>query len=321
MTTSVDTLAEHVRAYLDHLKVERGLSAHTIAAYSSDLDRYREYLGGLGITEPAQINQAVVAGFPVYLTGQGLAAASVGRMTVAVRGLHRFWAEEGRSADDPAHDVSPVSPGRRLPKALTLDQVTALIQATGGHLPGASPEQLCDLALVEVLYGTGARVSEILALTMEDVTRTLSDVTLGLRLWGKGGKERVVPLGSYARDALRAWLVRGRPQVAGLATTESPAVFLNSRGKPLSRQSAFNRIEALGTLAGIDQPVSPHTLRHTYATHLIDGGADIRVVQELLGHSSVATTQIYTLVTVDHLREVYASSHPRAHFPPDQRPL
>ncbi|MCL2482726.1 MAG: site-specific tyrosine recombinase XerD [Propionibacteriaceae bacterium] len=321
MTTSADAMAEQVRAYLDHLKVERGLSAHTIAAYTRDLGRYREYLAGVGITEPDQINQAMVAGFPVYLTGQGLAAASVGRMTVAVRGLHRFWAEEGRSADDPAHEVSPVAPGQRLPKALTLDQVTALLRATGGCLPGASPEQLCDQALVEVLYGTGARVSEILALRVEDATRTLSDVALGLRLWGKGGKERVVPLGSYARDAVQAWLVRGRPQVAGLAATPSPALFLNSRGHPLSRQSAFNRIEALGTRAGIDQPVSPHTLRHTYATHLIDGGADIRVVQELLGHSSVATTQIYTLVTVDHLREVYRASHPRAQFPPGERPL
>jgi len=311
MTTTTE-ISRAVGTYLDHLKAERGLSPHTIAAYSRDLARYADYLATLGIDEPAQITVAAVTGFPVQLAKQGLAAASVGRMTVAVRGLHRFWAEEGVTTDDPARGVTPPTPGRHLPKALDITQVEQLIAATGGKLEGATAEQLCDQALVEVLYGTGARISEALALDVDDATRMLSDPTLGLRLLGKGNKERIVPVGQYARAALEAWLVRGRPQLAPLAKRATPALFLNARGGRLSRQSAFNRIEVLGLEAKIDTPVSPHTLRHSYATHLIDGGADVRVVQELLGHASVATTQIYTLITVDHLSEVYRSAHPRA---------
>jgi integrase/recombinase XerD len=297
-----------VGVFLDHLKAERGLSANTIAAYSRDLRAYLEYLGGCGVSAADQISPALVAGFPVAVTRRGLASASVGRMTVAVRALHRFWHQEGITADNPADRVSPPRAPSRLPKALTVEQVADLIAATGADRPGASAEQLGDRALVEVLYGTGARVSEVLALDAADAARLLEDPEAGLRLLGKGGKQRVVPVGSYARAAIEAWLVRGRP---GLARRGVSALFLNARGYRLSRQSAFNRIEALGERAGL-VGVSPHTLRHSYATHLIDGGADIRVVQELLGHSSVATTQVYTLVTVEHLREVYRASHPRA---------
>jgi len=311
-----DPLDLHVRVYLDHLKAERGLSAHTIAAYSRDMARYMEYLRGLGVREPGQVTHAMVAGFPVWLTEQGLAPSSVGRMTVAVRGLHKFWAEEATIPTNPAQSVTPPVPGRRLPKALTVEEVTALIEATGGHLPNATPTQLCDRALVEVLYGTGARISEVVGLNVDDATRMLSEEGLGLRLMGKGSKERVVPVGYFAREAVEAWLVRGRPQLAGLAKQATPALFLNARGGRLSRESAFNRVETLGKKAGISTEVSPHTLRHSYATHLIDGGADVRVVQELLGHSSVATTQIYTLITVDHLREVYREAHPRARVVP-----
>jgi len=307
-----DALDREVQVYLDHLKSERGLSAHTIDAYTRDLSRYIDYLRMSGVVNPREVTPVVVSGFPQWLNGQGLASSSVGRMTVAVRGLHKFWAEEGVTSDDPAHGVTPPQPGRRLPKALTIEEVESLIRATGGKAEHPTPAQLCDWALVELLYGTGARVSEAVGLDVDDATRMLSDNDLGLRLMGKGSKERIVPVGSYAREALDAWLVRGRPQLAGLAAHATPALFLNSRGRRLSRESAFNRIEALGKEAGITQEVSPHTLRHTYATHLIDGGADVRVVQELLGHSSVATTQIYTLVTVDHLREVYRTSHPRA---------
>ena len=307
-----DALELQVRVYLDHLKAERGLSAHTIEAYGRDLARYTEYLRMWHVAEPDQVTPVVVSGFPQWLNEQGLASSSVGRMTVAVRGLHKFWADESVTPDDPAHAVTPPQPGRRLPKALTIEEVESLIRATGGKAEHPTPAQLCDWALVELLYGTGARISEAVGLDVDDVTRMLCEDDMGLRLMGKGSKERIVPVGSYAREALDAWLVRGRPQLSGMAVRATPALFLNARGGRLSRESAFNRIEALGKQAGISTEVSPHTLRHTYATHLIDGGADVRVVQELLGHSSVATTQIYTLITVDHLREVYRGAHPRA---------
>ncbi|MCL2784186.1 MAG: site-specific tyrosine recombinase XerD [Propionibacteriaceae bacterium] len=307
MTNALD---REIAVYLDHLKAERGLSTHTIAAYSRDLARYAEYLRAAGITEPCAIDRIAAAGFPIQLAAQGLAASSVGRMTVAVRGLHRFWADEGITAINPAQMINPAAPGRRLPKALTIDQVEALIEATGGRHPGAPPDQIRDWALVEVLYGTGARISEVLDLDVEDVIRMLADETMGLKFTGKGNKQRILPVGRFAREAMQEWLVRGRPAV--LASRATSAFFLNIRGGRLSRQSAFNRILALGHKAAITQEISPHTLRHSYATHLIDGGADVRVVQELLGHSSVATTQIYTLITVDHLREVYRVSHPRA---------
>jgi integrase/recombinase XerD len=301
-----------VRAYLDHLKAERGLSAHTIAAYTRDLDRYLDYLSSQSISEPEAISPAIVAGFPIALTKTGLAQASVGRMTVAVRGLHRFWLDDGLSTVNPAQNVAPPNQTRHLPKALSLDQIEALITASGGRALAPSSGELCDWALVEILYGTGARISEVLGLNVDDATRMLSDETAGLKLMGKGSKERLVPVGRYAREALEAWLVRGRPSLAGRTTRGNPALFLNERGGRMSRQSAFNRIEALGRKAEIAAEVSPHTLRHSYATHLIDGGADVRVVQELLGHASVATTQIYTLITIDHLREVYRTAHPRA---------
>jgi integrase/recombinase XerD len=308
VTAPPDPLARLVGVFLDHLKAERGLSANTIAAYSRDLAAYRDYLGARGVTAADQIDQGLVAGFAVAAAQRGLAPASVGRMTVAVRALHRFWAQEALTADNPADRVNPARVPSRLPQALTVEQVSDLIAAAGADRPGATAEQLCDRALVEVLYGTGARVSEALGLDVDDAARLLADDQAGLRLLGKGGKQRVVPVGSYARAGVEAWLVRGRPT---LAQRDTPALFLNARGTRLSRQSAFNRIEALGARAGL-VGVSPHTLRHSYATHLIDGGADIRVVQELLGHSSVVTTQVYTLVTVEHLREVYRASHPRA---------
>ena len=297
--------------YLDHLRAERGLSANTIAAYRRDLTRYTEYLDAHGVTAPASIDPALVAGFEEALTAQGLAPASVARMVVAVRGLHRFWTAEGITPVDPSRDVELPATGRHLPKALSVEQVEALIAAAGAASPAAGAVELRDAALVELLYGTGARVSEAMSLDVDDVTRVLADDTLGLRLRGKGSKERLVPLGRFARAAVDAWLVRGRPLWAGLHWQATGALFLNSRGGRLSRQSAFNRVQVLARQAGLG-PISPHTLRHSYATHLLDGGADVRVVQELLGHASVATTQIYTLVTVDHLREVYRMAHPRA---------
>ncbi|MDR0991186.1 MAG: site-specific tyrosine recombinase XerD [Propionibacteriaceae bacterium] len=304
--------AEPVQDYLDHIQVERGLSTNTVAAYRRDLAAYVTYLNQAQVAGPEAITPVLVAGFATALRHRGLATSSINRMVVAVRGLHRFWASEAITATDPAHDVEPPAIGQRLPKALAIDQVMALIAAAGAEGPEAGPVELRDGALLELLYGTGARISEVTALDVDEIRRLLGDDDLGLTLVGKGGKTRVVPVGHFARAALEAWLVRGRPALARRSAQPSPALFLNARGGRLSRQSAFHRIHQVATRAGLAADISPHTLRHSYATHLIDGGADVRVVQELLGHASVATTQIYTLITVDHLREVYRMAHPRA---------
>ena len=311
----MDVLAGHLATYLDHLRVERGLSGHTVAAYRRDLERYLSALRAAGATQPSHVTPEHVRAFATSLRSgedgrRPLAAASVARTIVAVRGLHRFWLSERVTATDPAIDIAPPQPGRRLPKALDVAQVARLLEAAAG--PDPTPADLCDAALLELLYGTGARISEVVTLDVDDLTRALSDDTSGLRLLGKGDKERVVPLGSYARAAVDAWLVRGRPALAGRSGRATPALLLNARGARLSRQSAFNRIRTVASKAGMAVEISPHTLRHSYATHLLDGGADIRVVQELLGHASVTTTQIYTMVTVARLREVYAEAHPRA---------
>ena len=308
MATGLERL---VRAYLDHLGVERGASANTLAGYRRDLARYLTHLAGRGITEPGQVTEADITGFGAALSegtdGSPLAPASVARALVAVRGLHRFGASEGLG-ENPAAAVSPPKQARRLPKALDQAAVQRLLDAPDTTTVAG----LRDAALLELLYGTGARITEVLDLDVDDLTAALADPELGLRLFGKGRKERLVPLGSYARAAVEAWLVRGRPTWAAKATRSTPALLLNSQGRRLSRQSAWAIIRQHAETAGIAVEVSPHTLRHSYATHLLDGGADVRVVQELLGHASVTTTQLYTLVTVEHLREVYLSSHPRA---------
>ncbi|EFS87531.1 site-specific tyrosine recombinase XerD [Cutibacterium acnes] len=305
MTSSV---GGHVEDYLRHLVVERGLSDNTVQAYRRDLLRYQEYLGSRGIGSLAEVTRVDVEEFRRHLDHIGLAPASVTRCVVAVRNLHRFAVGSGQVQADVTAGMSPGTRSRRLPKALTMDQVESLLAA-----PDTSTvEGLRDAALLELLYGTGARVSEVCALDVDDIRRVLDDPDLGLRLIGKGDKERIVPLGSYAAKAVDAWLIRGRPAWAEIGNGEH-ALLLNTRGRRLSRQSAWAVIRRAGEAAGLDvEHLSPHSLRHSYATHLLDGGADVRVVQELLGHSSVTTTQIYTLVTADHLREVYRSSHPRA---------
>lgn len=299
-----------VADFLGHLVVERGASPNTVSGYRRDLNRYAEFLNRRGIPDVTAITEADITAFGVWLrTGDDdhppLAAASVARAIVAVRSLHRFAIEDGVSLVNPAAAVPPARIGRRLPKALSMADVLALLQAPDG----TQPLGLRDAALLELLYGTGARVSEVLALDVDDATALLADDQAGLRLFGKGNKERIVPVGGYARAALQAWLVRGRP---GL-TPRCPALFLNSRGDRLSRQSAWAVLRDNAARAGIPTEISPHTLRHSCATHLLDGGADVRVVQELLGHASVTTTQIYTMVTAEHLREVFLSAHPRAH--------
>lgn len=305
MTSLVGGQAED---YLRHLVVERGLSDNTVQAYRRDLLRYQEYLGSRGIGSLAEVTRVDVEEFRRHLDHIGLAPASVTRCVVAVRNLHRFAVGSGQLQADVTAGMSPGTRSRRLPKALSMDQVESLLAA-----PDTSTvEGLRDAALLELLYGTGARVSEVCALDVDDIRPVLDDPDLGLRLIGKGDKERIVPLGSYAAKAVDAWLIRGRPAWAEIGNGEH-ALLLNTRGRRLSRQSAWAVIRRAGEAAGLDvEHLSPHSLRHSYATHLLDGGADVRVVQELLGHSSVTTTQIYTLVTANHLREVYRSSHPRA---------
>ena len=306
---SLEKLAE---SYFRHLTVERGMAKNTLLAYRRDIARYLAFLERAGISSVELIGELTVADFAQSLSEvHGMVESSVARILSAVRGLHRFWLIEGISMQDPAATVKPPKQRRRLPKAITVDAVEKLLSASGPEANDedailADPVKVRDRALLELMYATGARVSEVLALDLDD----LIDPTL-VRLFGKGSKERVVPVGSYAQRALQAYLVRVRPMLVALGKG-TPALFLNQRGGRLSRQSAWQIISTAGEKAGLGAEISPHTLRHSFATHLLEGGADVRVVQELLGHSSVATTQIYTLVTVDKLREVYVNAHPRA---------
>ncbi|GGP63908.1 site-specific tyrosine recombinase XerD [Saccharothrix coeruleofusca] len=291
---------DSIATYLDHLAVERGTARNTLDSYARDLRRYAEHLAARGITDLAGVTEAVVADFLASLRERGLAASSAARTLVAVRGLHRFAHREGVTPADPARAVHPPTPPRRLPKALPVDDVLRLLDT-----PGDTPAALRDRALLELLYSSGARISEVVGLDVDDVDAAERTVLLD----GKGGKQRVVPVGRPALAALESYLVRARPSLAKRA---NPALFLNARGGRLSRQTAWHVLKTAAERAGITAEVSPHTLRHSFATHLLEGGADVRVVQELLGHASVTTTQVYTLVTVNTLREVYATAHPRA---------
>lgn len=314
MTTATGALDDQVQGYLDHLAIERGVAANTISSYRRDLRRYAEYLQGRGIADLRSVGENDVSEFLVALrkgdTDLGaapLSAVSAARALVAVRGLHRFLAVEGVVEVDVARAVKPPTPSRRLPKSLSVDEVLALLEAAGGDREADGPLSLRNRALLELLYSTGARISEAVGLDVDDVDTEYRSVLLR----GKGGKDRLVPVGRPAVSALDAYLVRGRPELArrGKGT---PAIFLNARGGRLSRQSAWQVLQDAAAAAGITSAVSPHTMRHSFATHLLEGGADVRVVQELLGHASVTTTQIYTLVTVSALREVWAGAHPRA---------
>ena len=314
-----------MRTYLDHLGVERGLSRNTLASYRRDLDRYLHTLAAAGVTGLGVVTAADIAAHLARLREGDddhppLSSASAARAVSAVRGLHRFAAREGLVPADVSRQVKPPTPPRRLPKALGVDEVERLLHAAG-DITGTDALALRDRALLEFLYGTGARISEAVGAAVDDLdlgpvqpdgSGPYDAVAV---LHGKGGRTRIVPVGGYARAALHAYLVRARPALAA-AGRGTPAVFLNARGGALSRQSAWAVLHRAADRAGLPvqgpHAVSPHTLRHSYATHLLDGGADVRVVQELLGHASVTTTQVYTLVTVERLREVYATAHPRA---------
>ena len=305
-----DRLGALLEEYETWLRVERGLAPNSLAAYRRDLRRYVDYLRRHGQTTLGSVDETTVAGFVDELRDARrddgrpkYAASSIARAVAAVHSFHRFCLEEGVVVRDPSEDVGAPRVPQGIPKALTEPEVDALLAAVAGD----GPRALRDRAILETLYAGGVRISELVGLDLDDLDLESSTV----RLSGKGGKQRVVPLGSYAQDAVSAYLVRARPDLVA-AGRGTPAVFLNARGGRLSRQSAWTVLVKAADRAGVTRDVSPHTLRHSFATHLLDGGADVRVVQELLGHASVTTTQVYTLVTVDNLREVFATAHPRA---------
>lgn len=295
-----------LRRYLDHIRVERGLAANTVVAYRRDLTGYLRFLEGKGIDDLAA---AVPSDISEYVREISVSSApsSIARRVVSVRSLHLFAEEEQLTAGNPAAEIVVPKQPRLLPKALSVAEVERLLAAPDRD----TAVGLRDAVLLELLYSTGARISELCVLDRDDVSALLSDPNAGLLLRGKGGKERIVPVGSFARQALEAYLVRARPELAGVGRGE-PALLLNQRGRRLSRQSAWGTLQHAASVADIGAEVSPHTLRHCFATHLLEGGADLRVVQELLGHASVTTTQIYTLVTIEQLRKVYQMAHPRA---------
>jgi integrase/recombinase XerD len=304
MTEAV-TVPVAIDRYLRHVSIERGLSPNTLQAYRRDLSSYADVLTRRAITDPAAITSADVSAFATELRtrpDRPLTASSMARMLSSVRGFHRFLVEEQLAESDVAVDTKPPKQGMRLPKAISIEQMEAVLAATDGD----EVQNLRDKALLELLYATGARVSEAVALNVDDVIE--GDV---VRLFGKGSKQRIVPVGGFARAAIEAYLVRARPMLSarGRAT---PALFLGVRGQRVSRQNAWLIIRAAAERAKLGIEISPHTFRHSFATHLLAGGADVRVVQELLGHSSVATTQIYTMVTADTLRDMYTTAHPRA---------
>lgn len=307
-----DALAGQVRAYLDHLAIERGVAKNTMLSYGRDLGRYRRFLLDSGIRDLNSVDEKGVSSFVAMLRRGdpergivGLAASSTARALIAVRGLHKFAVEESIVSSNVAREVKPPNAGRRLPKALAVNDMLRLLDASEGHAASGNPGALRDRALLELLYSTGARISEAIGLDVDDLDLASRAVVLR----GKGGRDRVVPVGRPAIEAVEAYLVRGRP---ALAKRGGPALLLNVRGGRLSRQSAWQVLRDAAQRAGITAGVSPHTMRHSFATHLLEGGADVRTVQELLGHASVATTQIYTMVTVTALREVWAGAHPRA---------
>ncbi|WIE78465.1 site-specific tyrosine recombinase XerD [Curtobacterium sp. MCSS17_016] len=315
--------------YLRHVAIERGLSQHTLSAYRRDLAVFAEWLeaapvvesdgadraGGSSVLQDvARLARADVSGFVTHLATRPegpLAPRSIARMLSSVRSFTAFAAGEGWLPLDPGTAVRPPKAPMRLPKAIPVEDMERLLGAVS--VDADDPVQLRDKALLELLYATGARISEAVGLSVDDVT-TLSDADGELsvvKVTGKGNKQRIVPLGSFARAAIDAYLVRARPVFAARGPS-TPALFLGARGARLSRQSAWLVIQAAAAAADLEAHVSPHTFRHSFATHLLEGGADVRVVQELLGHASVATTQIYTMVTADMLRDVYQTAHPRA---------
>lgn len=304
--------SDHLADFFNYLSIEKGLASNTISAYRLDIEKFFHYLStnqlSLEMVTPEQLTSYVA-----WLRGMGntefkIGESSIARNVISIRSYFTYLAKEHKF-NNPSSNFKPPKIGKRLPKALTIDQVMSMLNIIGSDLISSR-----DKALVELLYATGARVSELINLNTLDISTvdTQAGATTTVKLKGKGGKERVVPIGSFAVAAVNDYLVRSRPTLLKVSTQK--ALFLNQRGGRLSRQSAWNLVAKAAERAGLSDQVTPHSMRHSFATHLLDGGADIRVVQELLGHSSVTTTQIYTLITIDHLRESYANAHPRSKF-------
>lgn len=303
-----DQFETPLKRYLQHLAIERGLAENTLASYRRDLLRYVDAMQAAGVEQPQKITELAISGYLQDLSRgdekhKALSARSVARHSVAIRQLHKYWELEGICVPNPAREIQPPAIGQSLPKAISIDQVTSILESVSIETPAG----LRDRAILEFLYSTGARISEVVDLDVDDLHFAQDAV---VRLFGKGSKERVVPVGGYAQRAVSDYLVRARPALAAKGKG-TPALFLNQRGGRLSRQSVWLLLSKAAERAGITTEVSPHTFRHSFATHLLEGGADVRVVQELLGHASVTTTQIYTKVTVDSLREAYQLAHPR----------
>jgi len=294
-------------SFLNHLQIERGLAANSIAAYRRDLSKFAKFLGSKPL---ADVVPETITEFETTLREAQLSVASINRVDSTLRSFFKHLQQEYGYAD-PTLEISPKKSARRLPKALTIAQIVSMIDAA---LRDGQPITVRDQAMMELLYSSGARVSELIGINMNDLSNIETDdgIITTLKLRGKGSKERIVPLGSFAAKAIENYMVRVRPDLAAKSSKTTSALFLNSRGSRISRQSAWQMVLDAAEAAGVTEHVSPHVFRHSYATHLLDGGADIRVVQELLGHASVTTTQIYTLITIDKVRESYSMAHPRA---------
>jgi integrase/recombinase XerD len=294
-------------SFLNHLQIERGLAANSIAAYRRDLTKFAIFLGSKPL---ADVVPETITEFETTLREAKLSVASINRVDSTLRSFFKHLQQEYGYAD-PTLEILPKKSARRLPKALTIAQIVSMIDAA---LRDGQPITVRDQAMLELLYSSGARVSELIGINMNDLSTIETDdgIITTLKLRGKGSKERIVPLGSFAAKAIENYLVRVRPDLAAKSSKTTLALFLNSRGSRISRQSAWQMVLDAAAAAGVTEHVSPHVFRHSYATHLLDGGADIRVVQELLGHASVTTTQIYTLITIDKVRESYSMAHPRA---------
>ena len=294
-------------SFLNHLQIERGLAANSIAAYRRDLNKFSVFLNGKAL---AEVDPDLINAFEASLREAKLSVASINRIDSTLRSFFKHLQQEYGYAD-PTLEIAPKKSARRLPKALTIAQIVSMIDAAYRE---GQPITARDQAMLELLYSSGARVSELIGINLNDLSSIETDdgVVTTLKLRGKGSKERIVPLGSFASKAIESYMVRVRPELAAKSAKTTSALFLNSRGSRISRQSAWQMVLDAAEAAGVTEHVSPHVFRHSYATHLLDGGADIRVVQELLGHASVTTTQIYTLITIDKVRESYSMAHPRA---------
>ena len=307
MGTQALNFEQAATSFLNHLQIERGLASNSIAAYRRDLRKFADFLNGNPLSD---VDPEIINKFESSLREAKLSVASINRIDSTLRSFFKHLQQE-YGYSDPTLEIAPKKSARRLPKALTITQIVSMIEAAYRE---GQPITLRDQAMLELLYSSGARVSELIGINLNDLSsmQTNDGSITTLKLRGKGSKERIVPLGLFASKAIDSYVTRVRPELVAKSAKTTSALFLNSRGSRISRQTAWQMVLDAAEAAGVSEHVSPHVFRHSYATHLLDGGADIRVVQELLGHASVTTTQIYTLITIDKVRESYSMAHPRA---------